>query len=284
MVKEDQWDVIIQPSSKWFDFNFKDVWKYKDLILMFVKRDFISQYKQTILGPVWFLIQPVITTLTYIIIFAGIADLSTDGLPPTLFYLSGILFWNYFSSTLLKISETFLSNTNIFGKIYFPRLVVPVSVVISSLLSFSLQFVLLLGTFIFFILFKGYSFNMQLTILLFPYIILLMALLAIGLGGLISSLTIKYRDLRYLVTFGIPLLMYATPVVYPISTIKNTTVAFLLKLNPMTGIIETFRHSFFGTGLFSWEALLYTSIITIALFFLGLSLFNKVEKNFMDSI
>jgi lipopolysaccharide transport system permease protein len=284
MEEKEKWDVYIEPNAKWFDLNFSEVWKYRDLIVMFVKRDFIAQYKQTILGPLWFLIQPIITTLTYIVVFAGIADLSTAGQPASLFYLSGILFWNYFSSTFLKISETFLSNTNIFGKIYFPRLVVPISVVISSMISFMIQLMLFIGVFLFQLFVNDYESNIQPALCLFPFLVILMAILSVGIGIIISSLTIKYRDLRYLVTFGVPLLMYTTPVVYPLSSVKNDVLATLLKLNPMTGIIETFRYSVLGTGVFSWEMLLYTFTVTIVLFFAGITLFNKVEKNFMDSI
>jgi len=284
MEDKEKWDVYIEPNAKWLDLNFSEVWKYRDLIGMFVKRDFIAQYKQTILGPLWFLIQPIITTLTYIVVFAGIADLSTAGQPASLFYLSGILFWNYFSSTFLKISETFLSNTNIFGKIYFPRLVVPISVVISSMISFMIQLMLFIGVFLFQLFVNDYESNIQPALFLFPFLVILMAILSVGIGIIISSLTIKYRDLRYLVTFGVPLLMYTTPVVYPLSSVKNDVLATLLKLNPMTGIIETFRYSVLGTGVFSWEMLLYTFTVTVVLFFIGIILFNKVEKNFMDSI
>lgn len=284
MKDREEWDIYIEPKSKWFELNFSEVWKYRDLIRMFVKRDFIAQYKQTILGPLWFLIQPVITTLIYIVVFTGIADLSTDEQPASVFYLSGILFWNYFSSTFLKISETFLANTNVFGKIYFPRLVVPISVVISSMLSFIIQLALFIGVLLYQVCFNGYVFNIQPEIVLFPILVILMAIFSIGIGIIISSLTIKYRDLRYLVTFGIPLLMYATPVVYPLSSVKNDFLATILKLNPITGIIETFRYSVLGTGTFSWEMILYTFTVTIIVFFAGITLFNKVEKNFMDTI
>lgn len=284
MQQEKQWDITIQPTSNWFDLSFSEVWKYRDLIRMFVKRDFIAQYKQTILGPLWFLIQPIITTITYIVVFAGIADLSTDGQPASMFYLSGILFWNYFSSTFLKISETFLANTNIFGKIYFPRLVVPISVIISSMISFTIQLFLFVGVLLFHVLFRGYLCNIQWSIVLFPFLLLLMAVFSVGIGIMISSLTIKYRDLRYMVTFGVPLLMYATPVVYPLSSVKNDFLVLLLKLNPVTCIIETFRYSVFGTGTFSMDMLLYAFVVTAILFSIGIILFNKVERNFMDSI
>ena len=279
-----KWDIYIQPKSNWFELSLLEVWKYRDLVFMFVKRDFIAQYKQTILGPLWFLIQPLIITFIYIVVFGKIAGLSTDGQPQILFYLSGILFWNYFSSTFLKISETFLANTNIFGKIYFPRLVVPISVVLSSMIGFGIQLLLFISVYFYFIVFHNYAVEFNLAIILFPILVLLMAGLSIGFGIIISSLTIQYRDLRYLVTFGVPLLMYSTPVVYPLSEIKNPTLALIIKLNPMTGIIEMFRYAVLGSGTFNIDLLIYTSVITFVVLFVGVTIFNKVEKNFMDSI
>jgi len=284
MKDKGKWDIYIQPKSNWFEFKILDVWKYRDLVFMFVKRDFIAQYKQTILGPLWFLIQPLIITIIYIVVFGEIAGLSTDGQPQALFYLSGILFWNYFSSTFLKISETFLANTNIFGKIYFPRLVAPISVVLSSMIGFAIQLVLFICVYIYYILFNNYEPVFNSAIILFPFLVLLMAGLSIGFGIIISSLTIQYRDLRYLVTFGIPLLMYSTPVVYPLSVIKNPTIALIFKLNPMTGIIEMFRYAVLGSGTFNIDLLIYTSVVTFIVLFAGVVIFNKVEKNFIDSI
>ncbi|WP_018343066.1 ABC transporter permease [Cytophaga aurantiaca] len=284
MKDKGKWDIYIQPKSNWFELRLLDVWKYRDLIFMFVKRDFIAQYKQTILGPIWFLIQPLITTIVFIVVFGKIAGLSTDGQPQILFYLSGVLFWNYFSSTFLKISETFLANTNIFSKIYFPRLVVPISVVLSSMISFGIQLILFVIIFTYYLISKDFYPAINSGILLFPILVLIMAALSIGMGIIISSMTIKYRDLRYLVTFGVPLLMYATPIVYPLSSIKDPTFIFLLKLNPMTGIIETFRYSIFGIGVLDIYTLFYSAFITIILLILGIAIFNKVEKNFMDSI
>ena len=283
-IDKDKWDIIIQPKSHWFELRLVEVWKYRDLIAMFIKRDFIAQYKQTILGPLWFLIQPLITTLIYVIVFGEIAGLSTDGQPQILFYLSGILFWNYFSSTFLKVSETFLANTSIFGKIYFPRLVVPISVVFSTMVAFIIQAVLFIVVYIYYVLYKDYHSLMNQTILLLPALIFVMAALSIGMGIIISSMTIKYRDLRYLVTFGIPLLMYATPVVYPLSAIKDPLITFLIKLNPMTGIIETFRYMVFDTGVCDLYLLGYSCCVTFFLLVIGIAIFNKVEKDFMDTI
>lgn len=284
MKKEEYWDIVIKPSSNWFELKLKEVWKYKDLIFMFVKRDFVAVYKQTILGPLWFLIQPAITALTYIVVFSNIAHLSTDQLPPILFYLSGILFWNYFSSCFLKTSDTFSANVGIFGKVYFPRLAVPFATVLSSMISFAIQFVLFIAVYGYYIL-NGYESSVSMAMLIVvPYLIILMAALALGLGIIISSMTTKYRDLRFLVTFGVQLLMYATPVVYPISMVTNIHLKLLLKLNPMTAIIEAFRFIVLGSGDCSFNGIIYSSLITLVILIVGILVFNKVEKNFMDTI
>ena len=283
MKKEEHWDIILKPSADWFDLKLAEVWKYKDLIYMFVKRDFVSQYKQTILGPLWFIIQPIFTTLTYMIVFGKIANLSTDNQPKILFYMSGILFWNYFSTSFVRTSETFAANAGIFGKVYFPRLTVPIASVCSSFISFFIQFALLIVILLMYVM-NGFVFHWSLTILLLPVLIFIMALQALGLGIIISSMTTKYRDLKHLVTFGIQLLMYATPVVYPLSMVTDVRLQFLLKINPMTAVIETFRYALLGSGSFSWEALSYSIIVSCIIVLTGIAIFNKVERDFMDTI
>jgi lipopolysaccharide transport system permease protein len=285
MSKENKWDLIIVGNTSLFDLKFNDVWRYRDLLLMFVKRDFISFYKQTILGPLWFFIQPIFTTLVFTFIFGNLAGISTDGLPKPLFYLAGITCWNYFSDCLTKTSTVFKDNANIFGKVYFPRLIMPLSIVTSNLIKFGVQFLLLIFYMIYFYI-KGASFNFTHMVFLFPLLILLMALLGLGLGLIISAMTTKYRDLSFLVSFGVQLLMYGTTVIYPLSEVvsKYPDYAYLIELNPMTFIIEAFRYGFLGSGDFSWYGLLYSSVVTLVVFFLGVIIFNKTEKNFVDTI
>ncbi|WP_299251854.1 ABC transporter permease [uncultured Cytophaga sp.] len=280
---DDEWDIIISPKSSWLHLNLGDVWRFRDLIFMFVKRDFIAQYKQTVLGPLWFIIQPLITTATYIVVFGNIAKLSTDGQPEMLFYMCGILFWNYFSTSFLRTSETFSANAGMFGKVYFPRLTVPIASVLSSFISFGIQFVLLMCIFMFYIL-NGYDVQLNAVMLLFPFLMILMAAQALGFGIIISSMTTKYRDLKYLVTFGVQLLMYATPVVYPMSAVTDIRLQLFLKLNPITPVIETFRYGLLGSGTFSWQDLVYSFIVSFIVLLLGIALFNRVEKTFMDTI
>ncbi len=283
MKNETEWDIVIQPKSNLFDLKLKDVWKFRDLVYMFVKRDFIAQFKQTILGPLWFIIQPLITTLTYIVVFGGIANLSTDGQPKILFYMSGILFWNYFSTSFLRTAETFSANASMFGKVYFPRLTVPIASVCSSFISFFIQLALLVVIFAFYVL-NGYRPEWSYTIFLLPFLMILMAAQALGFGIIISSMTTKYRDLKYLISFGIQLLMYATPVVYPLSMVTDSRLILLLKLNPITAIVETFRYALLGSGSFSWEALLYSTVVSFVVLVFGIAIFNRVEKTFMDTI
>ena len=285
MSKENNWDLIIVGNTSLFDLKFNDVWRYRDLLLMFVKRDFISFYKQTILGPLWFFIQPIFTTLVFTFIFGNLAGISTDGLPKPLFYLAGITCWNYFSDCLTKTSTVFKDNANIFGKVYFPRLIMPLSIVTSNLIKFGVQFLLLIFYMIYFYI-KGASFNFTHMVFLFPLLILLMALLGLGLGLIISAMTTKYRDLSFLVSFGVQLLMYGTTVIYPLIEVvsKYPDYAYLIELNPMTFIIEAFRYGFLGSGDFSWYGLLYSSVVTLVVFFLGVIIFNKTEKNFVDTI
>ncbi len=281
-VKKKEYDLIIRPKQSLLNIDFKAFWRYRDLLLLFVKRDFVATYKQTILGPLWFLIQPILTTVTFLIIFGNIAKISTDGIPPVLFYLSGIVLWNYYAECLTKTSDTFTANSNIFGKVYFPRLIVPLSVVLSNLIRWLIQFVLFLGFWIYFY-FKGVDIQIHSTIILLPILIILMAGHGLALGIIISSLTTKYRDLKFLVQFGVQLLMYASPVVYPLSSVPEK-YQWIILLNPMTSIIETFKFSFFGVGVFSFGHLLYNFISFLVILLFGILMFNKVEKSFMDTV
>lgn len=281
--EEESWDLIIEGKSSLLDLHFQDVWRYRDLLLMFVKRDFISFYKQTILGPLWFFIQPIFTTIVFAFVFGNLAGISTDGLPHYLFYLSGITAWNYFADCITKTSTVFKDNANIFGKVYFPRLIMPLSIVVSNLVRFGVQFVLFLIMMGYFYWVKGSDFAPTQAILLFPILLLLMALLGLGLGLIISALTTKYRDLSFLVTFGVQLLMYGTTVIYPLSAAPEGYKK-IIELNPMTFIIEAFRYGFLGKGTFSMEGLFYSTGVTLVIFFLGILIFNKTERNFVDTI
>lgn len=277
-----EWDMIIEPHGNIFDLKLKEVWHYRDLLLLLIRRDFVSFYKQTILGPVWFFIQPLFTTIIYTFIFGNLAGISTEGIPKPLFYMAGITAWNYFSECLTKTSTVFKDNSNVFGKVYFPRLIMPLSIVVSNLIKFAVQmlmFIIIMGYYGL----KGGSFHITSYILLFPVLIILMALLGLGIGMIISALTTKYRDLVFLVTFGIQLLMYATTVVYPL-TAAPEKYRLLIALNPMTPIIETFRLGFLGEGSFSWFYLGISAAITIAITLFGVVIFNKVERNFIDTV
>ena len=284
-MKDKKWDILIVPKSGLFEFRIAEVWEYRYLIAMFVKRDFISVYKQTILGPLWFVLQPIFTTATYLLIFNNIAQLSTDGIPPILFYMSGVLFWNYFSVSFLKTADTFTTNSGVFGKVYFPRLTVPIATIISTFISFGIQLAFFLAVYVYYIATGELTFRIDYSaIVMLPFLILLMALLSMGMGTIISAMTTKYRDLRFLVTFGVQLLMYATPVVYPMSIVENPNIRLLLYLNPMSSIIESFRYILLGAGDHSIQALAYSSVITGFILIMGIAVFNRVEKNFMDTI
>lgn len=282
---DEHWDIEITANHKLLSLNFKDVWHYRDLLLLLVRRDFVAFYKQTILGPLWFFVQPIITTLTYTLVFSNLAGIPTDGVPAPLFYLAGITLWNYFADCLTKTSTVFRDNAAMFGKVYFPRLIMPLSIVLSNLVRFGVQFILFLLAMLFFNI-KGSNVVPNAVALLFPLLILLVAAQGLGLGMIISAVTTKYRDLAFVVNFGVPLLMYATPVIYPLSIAlqKYPKYAGIIKYNPITGIIETFRYGFVGKGTFSWELLGYSCGITVVIFLLGTIIFNKVEKNFVDTI
>ena len=281
--QQEHWDIVIEPQSSLLSINFKEVWKYRDLLLLLVRRDFVAFYKQTILGPLWFFIQPLLTTAMYFIVFTKVAGIKTDDTPPMLFYLAGVTCWNYFSESLTKTADTFIANASIFGKVYFPRLVIPLSIVLSNLIRLFIQFLLFLGMWLFYLFTTDMVHPHWDVMLLFPFLILLMAALALGLGIIFSSLTTKYRDLRFLLTFGIQLLMFATPVVYPLS-LASEKYKWLIVANPFTAIIETFRYAFLGKGDFNWLYLGYSTLVTIVILFLGTMIFNKVEKNFMDTV
>ena len=278
----EQWTEVIEPQKKLFDLRLNEIWRYRDLVLMFVRRDFVSNYKQTILGPLWFFIQPLLTTLMYVLIFGKVAGLSTDGLPMLVFYLSGITVWNYFSETLTKTATVFKDNAQMFGKVYFPRLTMPFSIVIANLVRFGIQF------FLFLLVWAWYFFNTENIqpnwyLLLTPFLVIMMGLLALGLGMIISSLTTKYKDLIFLMTFGVQLLMFATPVIYPLSSLPEKYKWIILS-NPMTPIVETFRYAFLGFGSFSWMYLGYSLGITLIILYTGTVIFNRVEKSFTDTV
>jgi lipopolysaccharide transport system permease protein len=277
-----EWDLVIEPQSSLLELNLKDVWRYRDLLWLLVKRDFVSFYKQTILGPLWFFIQPLFTTIIFTFIFGNLAGLSTDGLPQPLFYMAGITAWNYFADCLTKTSTVFRDNANIFGKVYFPRLIMPLSIVVSNLVRFGVQ-MLLFFMMIGYYAFTGADFHLNAYVLLFPILVLMMALLGLGLGLIITALTTKYRDLAFLITFGVQLMMYATTVIYPLSA-APAAYKWVIELNPMTGIIEAFRYGFLGEGSLTLQTLGYSVIFTLVSLVLGVIIFNKTEKTFVDTV
>jgi lipopolysaccharide transport system permease protein len=284
MDNQQTWEIA--PKNNLLDLKLKEVWAYRDLLMLMVRRDFVSFYKQTILGPLWFFVQPIFTTIIFTFIFGNLAGLSTDGLPKPLFYMAGITAWNYFADCLTKTSTVFKDNAGIFGKVYFPRLIVPLSIVVSNLVRFSIQLLLFIFFIAYYYFYQDISFQPSWAILLFPLVLVLMALLGLGAGMIISALTTKYRDLSFLVGFGVQLLMYATAVIYPLSTAleKYPKYSWLIEYNPVTTLIETFRYGFLGNGTFSWVNLGITTLVTIGLLFGGIIIFNKVEKNFVDTV
>ncbi len=280
--QDDGWDLVIGPPSGWLDLHLRDLWRYRDLAGLFVRRDFVATYKQTILGPLWHIIQPLLTTLMFTVVFGRIAGLPTDGVPQFIFYMAGTTVWNYFAQCLTRTSNTFIANAGIFGKVYFPRMVVPVSIVLSQLIGFAIQFVFFL---VFYGLFwaKGAPINPNWAVSLLPLLLLMMAGLGLGFGVIISSMTTKYRDLQVLVQFGVQLWMYATPVIYPLSSMGEN-YRWMVVANPMSAIVETFRYAFFGTGTFSWAYLGYSAGFTVVLLLVGMAIFNRVERTFMDTV
>lgn len=279
---DDEWTMTIRPKRHWFDLRLGELIQYRDLIMLFVRRDFVSVYKQTILGPLWYLIQPLLTTIVFTVIFGNLAGLPTDGLPPFLFYLSGTVIWSYFAECLNKTSLVFITNAQLFGKVYFPRLAVPLSIVISNLLSFFIQFILFLAFVVFFAL-EGAEISLNLLVLLTPLLLLMMAGMGLGFGIIVSSLTTRYRDLRFLVSFGVQLWMYATPVIYPVSAVPEQLQP-LIRLNPITPIVESFRYAYLGAGTVSPLNLAYSAIFTLVVLLIGVLLFNRTEATFMDTV
>ena len=280
---EQEYTTVIKPKNRLLELNLKEIWQYRDLFSMFVKRNIITQYKQTILGPAWFVIQPALTTIMYIVVFGGIAGISTDGLPQPLFYLSGIVCWQYFSDCLNKTSSTFTDNQSIFGKVYFPRLIFPLATVASNLVRMFIQFALFVVVYLWFV-FKGVSVAPNIYLLIIPLLILMLAGLSLGFGIIISSLTTKYRDLTILFTFVVQLWMYATPVIYPLSTISNEKIRLAMMINPITSIVEAFKYSTLGVGTFSWNMLGYSFGFMLVLLAIGIVIFNKVQRSFMDTV
>jgi len=280
---EEHWDQIIEPKSKLLDLNLKEVWRYRDLLWLFVKRDFVAQYKQTILGPIWHFIQPIFTTIVFLLVFGKIANIPTDGIEPVLFYMSGISIWNYFSSCLTATSNTFVANAGIFGKVYFPRLVIPLSIVMSNIVKFGIQFLLLLSVIVYFGI-KTQTLHFGISWLLIPLLVFMMAGLGLGMGIIISSLTTKYRDFNVLIGFAVQLVMYATPIAYPMSFLKDKPYASWIGWNPLTPVVEAFRYALFGTGTVNSSGLLYSGVFIIVILFFGMLIFSKVERTFMDTV
>lgn len=281
----EDWTLIIKPRNSLLNLNLRELWQYRDLLEMYIKRDIVTFYKQTILGPIWFFIQPIFTTIVFMFVFGGLAGIPTDGIPQILFYLSGITLWNYFSECLTKTSDTFLTNQGVFGKVYFPRLIAPLSVTITGLIKMFIQFSLFAVVYLVF-LFNGAPVRPNFHAFLFPVLIFILAALSLGFGILISSLTTKYRDLKFLIVFAVQLWMYASPVIYPLSVMKGSYEKYmwLIQANPVTAVLETFKYGFLGNGTFSWLALAYSFVFSMVILFLGVIVFNKVERSFMDVI
>ncbi len=277
-----EYTTVIKPKNRLFEVDLEEIWQYRDLFSMFVKKDIITQYKQTILGPAWYFIQPALTTIMYMVVFGGIAKISTDGLPQPLFYLAGIVCWQYFSDCLNKTASTFTTNQHIFGKVYFPRMIVPLSTVTSNLVRMGIQFLLFIGVYVYYLL-SGVQVAPNIYILLLPLLVLMLAGLSLGFGVIISSLTTKYRDLTILFTFIVQLWMYATPVIYPLSTMSPDK-QWIMAINPVTSILETFKYGMMGVGTFSWGMLAYSFVFMVVLMGIGIVVFNKVQRSFMDTV
>lgn len=281
--QDKDWDLVIRPQSGWFDLQFRDLWRYRDLVMLFVRRDFVAQFKQTILGSSWFVIQPLLTTIVFAVVFGNLAGLSTDHLPKMLFYFSGNVVWLYFSNVLTASANTFVGNAHLFGKVYFPRLAVPLSLTISNLIKFGLQVGFFLVFWLYYAL-MGTGIRMTPASFLFPVLVLIMAGQALGVGILFSAMTTKYRDLRFLLEFGVRLAMYATPVIFPLSSITGGRLRLVLLANPMTPVIEVFRLGFLGQGTLNWGWLAYSAGFAIVSLLVGVVAFNRVERTFMDTV
>ncbi len=279
---QENWTIEIKPKKKWLDVDLKGLWRYRDLYYMYVKRDIVTVYKQTILGPLWFLVQPMLTTVMYMFVFGGLAGISTDGVPQPLFYMAGILLWNYFNSVFMESSNVFMKNASVFGKVYFPRLVVPLSGMTSNLIKLGIQLLLFLGIYFYFYI-QGSPLQMNWTICLFPFLVVLIAFHAMAGGLIVSAMTTKYRDLTMLVTFGIQLFMYATPVIYPLSAAPEK-YRDIIALNPLTPVFEMFKYSSMGCGTPDWGGLAYSTLFMLVTMFFAVIIFSRVERNFMDTV
>ena len=285
--KEQDWDLIIKPKNKWYEINLLDIWKHKDLLMLLVRRDFIAVYKQTLLGPFWFFIQPIFTTIIYYFMFGRIASISTDGKPALLFYMGGLVCWNYFAECVNNTSNVFINNAALFSKVYFPRLILPISSIISAGIKFFIQLGLFLLIWLYYSVIKGnHDIHIVWQIVLIPLLLLLMAIMGMSFGLIVSALTTKYRDLRNLLGYALQFGLYVTPIIFPLSILK-IKLPFLYKiclLNPMTGIVETFKYAFFGSGTFEWNLLIYSSGFCLVIFLIAIVLFNKIEKTFVDTV
>ena len=283
--KNDEWLYEIKPKSSNFELNLKEVWRYRDLLLLFVKRDIVTVYKQTILGPLWYFIQPLFTAITFTVIFNNVAGIETGTIPPFLFNLAGIIIWNYFTACLNETSDTFKKNATIFGKVYFPRVIMPMSIVITNLLKLGIQFLIFIGFYIFY-LSKGLENTLSINVLLFPLLVIVMGMLGLGLGMIISSMVTKYRDLTFLVSFGVQLLMYVSAVMYPMALIKEKLpqLGWIVEYNPLAYVVETSRYLLLNEGSISINGLLYTVTVTVLVFLVGLVIFNRTEKSFIDTV
>ncbi|QXP78200.1 MULTISPECIES: ABC transporter permease [Winogradskyella] len=284
-IEDDGWLYTISSERKLIDFNFKEIWRYRDLLMLFVKRDVVTVYKQTILGPLWYLIQPLFTALTFTLIFNKVANIETGTVPPFLFNLAGVSIWNYFNTCLTATSDTFKTNAAIFGKVYFPRIIVPLSIIMSNLMKFGIQLLIFIAFYIYYYL-NGAEINITSSVLFFPFIVLLMGLLGLGMGMIISSMVTKYRDLKFLVGFGVQLLMYVSAVMYPLTLMREKLpkISWVVEYNPLAYIIETARYMLLGTGTFSWFGIIYTVIVTLIVLFFGIIIFNRTEKTFIDTV
>jgi lipopolysaccharide transport system permease protein len=282
---DEKWLYTISSKRKLIDFNFKEIWQYRDLLILFVKRDVLTVYKQTILGPLWYLIQPLFTALTFTLIFNKVANIETGTVPPFLFNLAGVSIWNYFSTCLTATSDTFKSNAAIFGKVYFPRIIMPLSVIISNLVKFGIQLLIFIAFYVYYYV-NDAAIHIDATVVFFPFLVLLMGLLGLGIGMIISSLVTKYRDLKFLVGFGVQLFMYVSAVMYPLALMREKLprIAWVVEYNPLAYIIETARFMLLGTGTFSWFGILYTVVLTFVILLFGIVIFNRTEKTFIDTV
>lgn len=281
-MSEEKWDMVIKPKTGWFDLKLKELWNYRDLVGVFVKRDFVTLYKQTILGPLWLIIQPLFTTIVFTIVFGNVAKIPTDDVPPFIFYMSGNILWGYFSACLSINANVFTGNAAIFGKVYFPRLTVPISTIVSNFIRFLIQFTLFFGFYMYFF-WKGAPFQPKLWVLALPLLVLQMAILSLGVGIIVSALSAKYRDLRFALGLIVQLWMYATPIVYPLTLVPDWLRPWYV-LNPMVAVVESFRYSFLGSGAIQWSDVTTGWIVTFICLFVGVLLFNRVEKTFMDTV